>query len=175
MLAAHLVRGVEDPDDEDARASLMLAASFAGIGFGNAGVHLPHAMAYPVAGGVRSYRAPGYPDRPMVPHGFSVILNAPAVVRFTAAASPGRHLEAAAALGADVRRCRGEDAGRVLGDRITWFMERLDVPNGLRAVGYTSSDIPALVEGTLAQERLTRLAPRPVDADTLSRMFESAM
>jgi hydroxyacid-oxoacid transhydrogenase len=170
------VRGVEDPDDDQARASLMLAASFAGLGFGNAGVHLPHAMAYPVAGGVRSYRAPGYPgDYPMVPHGFSVILNAPAVVRFTAPASPERHIEAAAALGADVERCRREDAGRVLGDRIVWFMERLDVPNGLREVGYTSSDIPALVEGTLAQERLTRLAPRPVDADTLSRMFESAM
>jgi hydroxyacid-oxoacid transhydrogenase len=176
MVASHLVRAVEDPDDDEARASMVLAASFAGIGFGNAGVHLPHAMAYPVAGGVREYRAPGYPgDHALVPHGFSVILNAPAVFAFTGQASPERHLEAAAALGADVSRCLREDAGRVLGDRITWFMQRLNVPNGLRAVGFSSSDIPALVEGTLAQERLTKLSPRPADTDALTRIFENAM
>lgn len=174
MVASHLVRAVEDPDDDEARASMVLAASFAGIGFGNAGVHLPHAMAYPVAGGVKQYRAPGYPDHALVPHGFSVILNAPAVFAFTGQASPERHLEAAQALGADVSRCRREDAGRVLADRITWFMQRLNVPNGLRAVGYSSSDIPALVEGTVAQERLTKLSPRPADAEQLARIFEDA-
>jgi hydroxyacid-oxoacid transhydrogenase len=176
MVATHLVRAVKDPDDDEARASMVLAASFAGIGFGNAGVHLPHAMAYPVAGGVRDYRAPGYPtDHALVPHGFSVILNAPAVFAFTGQGSPQRHLEAASALGADVSRCRTEDAGRVLADRVIWFMQRLNVPNGLRAVGYSSSDIPALVEGTLAQERLTKLSPRPIDAEQLVRIFESAL
>ena len=175
MVARHLVRAVDDPDDDEARASMVLAASFAGIGFGNAGVHLPHAMAYPVAGGVKLYRAPGYPNHPLVPHGFSVILNAPSVFAFTGSARPERHLEAAEALGADVSRCRNEDAGRVLADRITWFMQRLNVPNGLRAVGYSSSDIPALVEGTLAQERLTKLSPRPADAEVLAQIFENAM
>ena len=175
MVASHFVRAVEDPSDDEARASMVLAASFAGIGFGNAGVHLPHAMAYPVAGGVKQYRAPGYPDHPLVPHGFSVILNAPAVFAFTGPASPERHLDAAAALGADVSRCGKEDAGRVLADRITWFMQRLNVPNGLRAVGYSSSDVPALVEGTLAQERLTKLSPRLADAEALARIFENAM
>ena len=175
MVARHLVRAVDDPDDDEARASMVLAASFAGIGFGNAGVHLPHAMAYPVAGGVKQYRAPGYPDHPLVPHGFSVILNAPSVFAFTGSARPERHLEAAEALGADVSRCRNEDAGRVLADRIAWFMQRLNVPNGLRAVGYSSSDIPALVEGTLAQERLTKLSPRPADAEVLAQIFENAM
>jgi hydroxyacid-oxoacid transhydrogenase len=176
MVATHLVRAVEDPDDDEARASMVLAASFAGIGFGNAGVHLPHAMAYPVAGGVKQYRAPGYPsDHALVPHGFSVILNAPAVFEFTGGASPERHLEAAAALGADVSRCRREDAGRVLADRITWFMQRLNVPDGLSDVGYSLSDIPALVEGTLAQQRLTTLSPRPADAEALAGIFAKAM
>lgn len=176
MVAAHLVRAVEDPGDDEARASMVLAASFAGIGFGNAGVHVPHAMAYPVAGHVKQYRAPGYPsDHALVPHGFSVILNAPAVFAFTGNTSPERHLEAAAALGADVSRCRREDAGRVLADRITWFMQRLGAPNGLRDVGYTLADIPVLIEGTLAQERLTKLSPRAVDTESLAKIFESAM
>jgi hydroxyacid-oxoacid transhydrogenase len=176
MVAEYLVRAVEDPSDDEARAHMLLAASYAGVGFGNAGVHLPHGMSYPVSGMVRNYRAPGYAvDRPLVPHGYSVILNAPAVFRYTAGANPDRHLEGAAALGVDVSRCRRDDAGRILSERITWFMERLKVPNGLSAIGYTASDIPALVEGTLPQHRVTKLAPRPAGADELSRLFEDAL
>ena len=110
-----------------------------------------------------------------MPHGFSVILNAPAVFRFTGASHPDRHLQAAEALGVDVSRSRAEDAGRMLADRITWFMQRLKTPNGLRDVGYSSSDIPALVEGTLPQHRVTKLSPRPAGPEELSKLFEDAM
>ncbi|MEZ5417279.1 MAG: hydroxyacid-oxoacid transhydrogenase [Vicinamibacterales bacterium] len=176
MVARSLVAAFDDPGNDEARAEMILAASYAGVGFGNAGVHLPHGMSYPVSGHVRGYRAPGYQaDHALVPHGVSVILNAPAVFRFTASASPARHLAAAAALGADVSGAREADAGRILADRITWFMERLRVPNGLRAVGYTTSDIPALVEGTLPQHRVTKLSPRPASPDDLARLFEDAM
>jgi hydroxyacid-oxoacid transhydrogenase len=176
MVAQCLVRAVDDPSDDEARANMLLAASYAGVGFGNAGVHLPHGMSYPVSGLVKAYRAPGYvTDHALVPHGISVILNAPAVFRFTASANPGRHLQAAEALGANVSGVRPEDAGTVLADRITWYMQRLNVPNGLRAIGYSSSDIPALVEGTLPQHRVTKLSPRPANADQLARLFEDAM
>jgi hydroxyacid-oxoacid transhydrogenase len=176
MVARYLVRAVEDPGDDEARAQMLLAASYAGIGFGNAGVHLPHGMSYPVSGHVKRFRSPGYAvDHPLVPHGVSVILNAPAVFRFTASANPQRHLEAAAALGADVSRVQDGDAGRVLADRITWFMQRLNVPNGLRAIGYSIADVPALVEGTLPQHRVTRLSPRPAGPDELAALFEDAL
>lgn len=176
MVARYLVRAVEDPSDDEARANMILASAYAGIGFGNSGVHLPHGMSYPVSGKVKSYFAPGYPeDHPMVPHGYSVVLNAPAVFRFTAGAHPQRHMEAAGALGADVSGVRPADAGKVLADRITWFIERLKLPNGLRALGYSSSDIPALVEGTLPQHRVTKLSPRPAGAEELARLFEDAL
>jgi hydroxyacid-oxoacid transhydrogenase len=176
MVSQFLVRAVDDPSDDEARAQMLLAASYAGVGFGNAGVHLPHGMSYPVSGNVKSYQAPGYSaDHPLVPHGISVILNAPAVFRFTAAASPERHLQAADALGADISNARSEDAGKILADRLVWYMQRLRTPNGLSAIGYTSADIPALVEGTLPQHRVTKLSPRPAGPEELSRLFEEAM
>ena len=176
MVAQFLVRAFDDPSDDEARANMLLAASYAGVGFGNAGVHLPHGMSYPVSGGVKTYSAPGYvTDHALVPHGMSVILNAPSVFRFTADANPTRHLQAAEALGADVSRARPQDAGKILADRITWFMQRLKMPNGLRAIGYSSSDIPTLVEGTLPQHRVTKLSPRPAAEDDLSALFEDAM
>jgi hydroxyacid-oxoacid transhydrogenase len=176
MVAQYLVRAVDDPSDDEAREQMILAASYAGVGFGNAGVHLPHGMSYPVSGQVKHFRAPGYSnDHPLVPHGISVILNAPAVFRFTAVANPARHLQVAEALGANVTGAHTADAGRILADRITWFMERLGVPNGLKAVGYTSADIPALVEGTLPQHRVTKLSPRPAGTDDLAALFEEAM
>jgi hydroxyacid-oxoacid transhydrogenase len=176
MVAKHLVRAVEDSSDDEARSSMLLAASYAGVGFGNAGVHLPHGMSYPVSGMVKEYRAPGYvTDHPLVPHGFSVILNAPAVFRYTSQCGAHRHLEAAEALGVDVSGARSEDAGQILADRITWFMERLKTPNGLRSLGYSSSEIPKLVEGTLPQHRVTKLSPRPAQTEDLARLFEEAM
>jgi len=177
LTSKYLRRAVADPSDDEARASMMLAASYAGIGFGNAGVHLPHGMSYPVAGLVRSYRARGYDavDHPMIPHGVSVIVNAPAVFRFTGSSNPERHLKAAEVLGANVTRARNEDAGKILADCIIGIMRDLRIPNGLRELGYESSDIPALVEGTLPQHRVTKLSPRQAGPEDLARLFEDAM
>lgn len=176
MVAEYLPRAVADPGDDEARGRMMLAAAYAGIGFGNAGVHLPHGMSYPVAGMVRDYRPPGYDaDHAMVPHGNAVIVNAPAVFRWTASANPQRHLRAAAVLGADVSGASDDDAGAILADRIIDFMRRLDVANGLQDLGYTSDDIPALVEGTLPQHRVTKLSPRVAGADDLAALFDNAM
>lgn len=133
-------------------------------------------MSYPVAGMVKSYRPPGYAvDHPLVPHGMSVILNTPAVVRFTAPACPERHLRAAAALGADVTGATTDDAGEILAGRVIHFMKLLDMPNGLAAVGYTEADIPALVTGTLPQHRVTKLSPRPADESALTSLFQQSL
>jgi len=67
MVSEHIVQAIEDPGDDEARGQMLLAASFAGIGFGNAGVHLPHGMSYPVSGMVRDYVPEGYvSDHPII-------------------------------------------------------------------------------------------------------------
>lgn len=176
MIAAYLGRAFDDPEDEEARMMMSLAASFAGVGFGNAGVTLPHGMSYPVSGMVKDYRPEGYPvDHPIIPHGMAVVLNAPAAFRFTAPSSPEKHLQAAEALGADISGVKPADAGRVLSERIIEIMQRLHIPNGLSAVGYTTDDIPRLVQGTLPQHRVIKLSPRPVGEEELARIFEDAL
>ena len=176
LVAEFLLRAVADPADDEARANMLLASAIAGMGFGNAGVHLPHGMSYPVAGMVKEYRPPGYRvDHPLVPHGVSVILHTPAVVRFTAPAAPERHLRAARALGAEVSGIPRESAGDVLAARILHFMRCVDIPNGLSAVGYSEADIPSLVEGTLPQHRVTKLSPRPAGPEELAELFRASM
>jgi hydroxyacid-oxoacid transhydrogenase len=151
---------------------MMLAATFAGIGFGNAGVHLPHGMSYPVAGMVRDYVPAGYSsEHAIVPHGMAVTLNAPAVFRFTAPAEPKRHLYAAMLMGAPVSGTDPQDAGDLLSGAIVDLMRRTGMPNGLSAVGYGPDDIGELVAGTLPQHRVTKLSPRPADAHDLEQLF----
>jgi hydroxyacid-oxoacid transhydrogenase len=176
MVAGNIVRAIQDPNDVEARSQMLLAAAYAGIGFGNAGVHLPHGMSYPVSGMVRAYNPAGYPAKhPIVPHGMSVILNAPAVFRFTAPANPQRHLLGAQLMGVDISNVAKADAGTVLASAIISLMQQTGVPNGLGAIGFTKADIPALVEGTLPQHRVTKLSPRPATAADLQALFEDAL
>ena len=133
-------------------------------------------MSYPVSGMVRDYIAPDYnSDHPIIPHGISVALNAPAVFRFTAPANPQRHLEAAEALGADVTGIKPEESGEVLADTVIGYFKRFNLPNGLKDVGFSESDIPKLVEGTLPQHRVIKLSPRSVGPEELAAIFKDAM
>jgi hydroxyacid-oxoacid transhydrogenase len=175
LCAKYLVRAVNDASDDEARTNMMLASTAAGIGFGNAGVHLPHAMSYPISALARNFVPEGYPDdHAIVPHGISVILTAPAVFRWTASANPQRHLEAAAMLGADVRGAGPEDAGNILADALIDIMHKVEMPNGMRAVGITENDMEALVRGTQPQTRLTILSPRPADEAAYREIFSNS-
>ncbi|KAK2761717.1 hypothetical protein FQN54_001545 [Arachnomyces sp. PD_36] len=180
----YLPRAVRDPEDEEAQSEMLLAATLAGVGFGNAGVHLCHGMSYPISGqNPKGYKHPGYVvgGQPIIPHGVSVAVTAPAVFRYTAASNPERHLAAAEAFGVDVSGVKRESAGEVLGEAIRGFLEELgDQPRGLRGLGFERGDVEGLVEGTIPQERVLMLAPglsREVgeEREQLGRLFEDAM
>ncbi len=172
----YLRRAVLNGLDLEARVHLALAANYAGIGFGNAGVHVPHAVAYPIAGLVRDFVPPGYRTRhPLVPHGMSVILPAPAVFRFTYTSAPERHLRAAELLGAPTAGLSEADRREALPRALISLMRDVGMPDGLRGVGYSEGDVPALIEGTLKQPRLLSGAPRAVGARELDRILRDAM
>ena len=173
LLAASFRQAVRNGDDRDARLSMSMAATFAGMGFGNAGVHIPHANAYPIAGQVRSFRPDGYPDdEAMVPHGMAVALTAPEAFRFLFDAAPDRHLRAAQLLDPAVERGAGPDA---LPDLLVALMRDIGMPAGIGAVGFTDQDVESLVEGSLKQQRLLATAPCAVTADDLGGIFRRSI
>lgn len=172
----YLRRAWSDGADVEAKGYMAMAATFAGIGFGNAGVHIPHALGYPIAGMVKGWIPPGYDTaEPMVPHGLSVVLTAPANFRFTASADPGKHARIAALLGADTGGLSDMDAAMKLPDVFLQLMRDIGCPNGLSAIGYAAEDIPSLVEGAWMQQRLLVGSPRPVTKEDLARIVEESM
>jgi alcohol dehydrogenase class IV len=172
LLGRWFRRAVAAPDDLEARSGMMLAATFAGMGFGNAGVHLPHACAYPIAGMVRGHHEPGYPgDEPFVPHGRAVAVTAQAAFRFTYPAAPARHEHAARLLGA-----AHDGAGpELLPDVLRALDQDLGIRGGLRALGFDEADVPALAAGAWQQQRLLAVSPRPTSEADLVGILEASL
>jgi hydroxyacid-oxoacid transhydrogenase len=145
--------------DAEARGWMMLAASLAGIGFGAAGVHIPHACAYPIAGLAH--------DR-LIRHGVSVIVTSPAAFRFTYEAAPERHDRAAELLA-------GGPTNDGLPELLLALMRDVGVPTSLRELGYGEDDVDALVDGALKQQRLLVVAPREAGAEDLAGILRASL
>ncbi|MBN6037712.1 hydroxyacid-oxoacid transhydrogenase [Amycolatopsis sp. 195334CR] len=174
LLSRSLVAAVTDGSDLQAREDMALAATFAGLGFGNAGVHIPHANAYPVAGQVREFHPEGYPgDEAMVPHGMAVSLTAPAAFEFTFPAAPERHLRVGRLLAPEFEW--SGDASGYLPAVLRDLMRRIGIPNGIGAVGFGESDVDSLVAGSLKQQRLLATAPREPSADDLAGILRGSV
>jgi hydroxyacid-oxoacid transhydrogenase len=170
---AYLRRAVADGDDIEARGFMMLAATLAGVGFGSAGVHIPHAIAYPVAGLKHVYEPPGYPrDHPFVPHGHSVIVSAPAAFRFTYEAMPERHHRVAELLAG---KSLGDGSAETLPDVLLALMRDVGAPRGIAELGYEDGDVDTLVEGALKQQRLLAVAPREPSAGDLREIVRASL
>jgi hydroxyacid-oxoacid transhydrogenase len=169
----YLRRAVADGDDVEARGFMMLAATMAGVGFGSAGVHIPHSCAYPIASVKHEYRPSGYPDdHPFVPHGHSVIVTAPAAFRFTYDAMPERHHHVAELLAGEPVSHPGPDT---LPDVLRRLMQDVDAPRGVSEFGYGEDDIPKLVDGAAKQQRLLAVAPKQVNEDDLRHIITASM
>ena len=175
IVGENFINAVNKPEDITSRSNMMLAATYAGIGFGNAGVHLPHGMSYPVSGGVKDYKPNGYlQKKSIIPHGLSVILNAPAVFKFTFETNPQRHIDVAKFLGYN-KDIDSKIPEEMLSSVLIRIIQATGMPNGLSSVGFGVSDIPKLVEGTLPQHRVTKLAPKEVNKKDLENLFKESL
>lgn len=171
----YLRRAVINGMDVEARTYMALAATYAGIGFGNAGVHVPHAIAYPIAGLVKRFSPPDYPkEEPMIPHGLSVVITAPSTFRWTYPVNQERHVRAAQLLGADVSGLSSAELREVLPNTLLALMRDTGIVNGLAELGYGESDIGALIEGTLKQQRLLVNCPRDAGAEELDHVIRGS-
>ena len=176
LVGRYLVRGVSDATDAQARDQLMWAATLAGMAFGNSGTHLPHAMSYGVTHLMHDVTTRDYAvASPFIPHGISVIVNAPAIFRYTAEATPQRHLAAARYLGADCEHATDNDAGEVVSKRIIEMMKETSIPNGLNEIGFTADDVKALTASTIRQKRAIANSPRETNTTDIEILYRNAL
>ena len=83
-----------------------------------------------------------------------------------------RHLAAARRLAPDATHA---DDRELLPSVLVALYQDIGIPNGLAAVGFSESDLDALVEGTMKQQRLLTTAPRPVEAADAREVLAQAM
>jgi alcohol dehydrogenase len=177
LVGKYLRRAYYNGYDMEARYYMMLACELASASFGHAGVHIPHANAYPIAGMVKDYIPPDYKvDHALVPHGISVALTAPATFKKIASVVPERVAKIAELLGVTPESKHPRKVGEAAYEAFVSLMEDLKtMPRGLKDVGYRESDIPALVEGSLKQQRLLVHSPVPVTRKLLEEIFLESM
>lgn len=170
----YIRRAVSQPYDIVARYYMMLGASIAGIGFGHAGVHIPHAMGYPIAGMVRDWYPTNYEfGYAMSPHGISTAIPAAYVFRYLSQFDFKRFEQIAAVL--DIKGTSVRSLSDNFYDYYLQLLRTLGIPTTLKELGFRSQDIEKLVEGTLAQQRLIGMAPIQVTRQDLTRLFDEAI
>jgi len=114
---------VENGDDLFARGQQQIAATMAGIAFGNAQIGLVHAMAHTVGGLFK------------VPHGLANSVLLPHVMMYNLDECPDRYALVALGMGIDTSGMSDEEAGTAAANTIWELTKKMGVPQKLRDVG----------------------------------------
>ena len=176
IVGDYLVRGVSDASDHAARDYLMWGATLAGMAFGNSGTHLPHAMSYGITHLMNDITTGGYIEpSPFIPHGISVVVNAPAVFKFLAEGAPARHFEGAEFLGSDIKDAHETDSGEIIAKRIIQLMRETNLPNGISGVGFQETQVKALAESSMRQTRAIQNAPREANLVDMENIYRDSL
>ncbi|KAI1712534.1 iron-containing alcohol dehydrogenase domain-containing protein [Ditylenchus destructor] len=177
IIKKYFRRSIFDPEDMEARTAMLMASSFAGMGFGNAGVHLCHGLSYPISSQGKKYVDPDYnKGHPLIPHGLSVVCTAPEDFIFTTPADPKRHMEASQLLGGDLKSTDStEKIAHTLADQLRGFMQDFNCPNGLSSLGFDRSGVDKLTDAALNSFRSNPIAPRDTDYDSIAAIYENSL
>lgn len=137
LIAENLRVAVWNRDDQEARTHMALAAFLAGASFANAGLHLPHAMAYPIA------------FRKHLPHGVTVGVSGPGFLEFIAPILPDKIARVGELLGKDIKGHSKREAALMAPEALAELLRDINFPNGLKALGIGRDEIPQMAEESM--------------------------
>lgn len=117
LVSANVDRAYTNPEDQEAREALMMAATFGGLAFSNASIALVHAMSRPLGSLFH------------VPHGMSNAMLLPTVTEFSKRDALSRYADCSRAIGFADETQSDDAAAAALVDGLFRYNERLDVPS----------------------------------------------
>ena len=163
LIGKYLRRAYHDPYDLEARHYMLLAAHLGGA-FGNAGVHIPHALAYPISG-----------RRHELPHGIAVCVTGPASLDFLAPVFQEKLAKVATLLGEKTEGLSVGEAAASAKEAMINLMKDIDVPTGIAEFGFEEDDIDELAEAGIKIQRLLSCSPRTVKLDDIIEIYRKSL
>ncbi|MCS7125574.1 MAG: iron-containing alcohol dehydrogenase [Aigarchaeota archaeon] len=163
LIGKYLRRAYYNPYDLEARSNMLLAAHLGGA-FGNAGVHISHALAYPIAG-----------RRHDLPHGITVAITGPAMLEFLEPIVPEKLSRIAQLLGEKIEGLKVREAATLAKEALIKLMKDLNLPRGISEFDFEEKDIRELSEGAILQQRLLAVSPRPITIKEISEIYKRSL
>lgn len=162
LISRSLRKVVYNGKDLKAREDMAMGSLLAGISLANAGVGAVHALAYPLGG---KYK---------VPHGVANSLLLPFVMKYNVVANLEKFAEVAKAMGENVEGLSLREAADTAVLSLTQLSKDVGIPESLKGVGVTPSDIPQLAEEASKIDRLLNNNPRWLTVKEIQKIYEDA-
>ena len=161
-ISSSLLAAYHNGADPVARADLMLGATLAGLAFGAAGTAAAHAVQYPVGALTHT------------PHGAGVAVMMPYVMEFNASHAEVEMAEIADAMGvADAGAGQAAKAAAAI-EAVAALFAAVGIPRTLRDLGLSQDKLGWTGEAALGATRLIKNNPRPLDAQSMALLVDSA-
>lgn len=163
LIGAHLRTVVANGSDLASREGMLRASLYAGIGIGNAGTNIVHALAYPLQGQHR------------VTHGVANSLLLPYGMEFNALSNLSKFASVAEALGEPIAGLSPRAAAARSTEACRLLSQDIGIPQTMGEVGIKPQDIEDLVDGAMKMTRLLVNNPRQVRPEDARAIFERAL
>ena len=161
LIAAHLIRAVEDGGDVEARSQVAMGSLLGGFCLGPVNTAAVHALSYPLGSHFH------------LPHGLSNALLLPYVMEFNIPAATERYADVAVALGCTRERDTMVTALKGV-EKVRWLIRECGIPASLKEVGIPLEAIPEMAIGAMKITRLLNNNPRPVGQDDAIAIYKAA-
>jgi alcohol dehydrogenase len=163
LIGKHLRSAVLNGRNREARYSLMLAATMAGIAMNPTRLGLAHALAMPL--GSWDLR---------VPHGIVLALTLAPVMEFNCVAEPSRFVDVARALGEPIDGIPLRQAARRAAGAVRDLAQDIGIPRGLGEFGVEEKHVGPVVEEAMKSGNVA-VNPRRTSTEDLAHILKQAL